>query len=1852
MKKLLFSFLATLSIFSFTNPIQAQCSLDQVGAPNYSTTCVLSDMAAAPGGTVYVASYNTTLTKFFLHSAVTTGSWTPVASLSSSLAIKPVVNVNKVNGKVYVFIRNESAGKLGEVYYLSGGSLIQLGTAVSGSNIVSDLSIAFNSLGEEYVAYTDVTAGNKSTVKKWNGSAWVAVGTGTVSAGAAYYNSLMIDNANNPVLAYQDGTSSNQTRVMKFNGSTWTSIGLLGTSTTNCKLKSANNSSNYYVGYTETTGGGVVQVYNGSTWSALGSAVTNLSSTANSFDLELDPNDNPTFTAILSTPPYPVAYKYVGVPTWSTSVSGYLTSSTCVSTNVAFDAVGSPYYFYVDQTNNNGLNVKTLTAPVSILSQPASPTVCNGFLGSINISSSGSPTRQWQVLTAGNFTNIAGEVNPSMNYTATPGFQYYRCVLNAGCKNIISNTSTVTVKTLSVSTTFTNPTCFNTGNGAISASISGGTTPYTYTWSPVGGNAATASSLYWNTYTLNASDLMGCAISTVVTLTSPPSINTSFSGNMTICSGANTSLTITASGGSPGYTYSWTPGGSLSSTTSSVVTASPGTSQTYNVTVTDAIGCTATNTVMVNVNTPPTISLSSSPSTICNGNSSTLNVTGADTYIWMPGAMTSTAPVVSPTTTTIYTVTATNTLTGCSTTNTTSIIVNPLPTVSAGPSRTLTCANTSTTLAGSTTGGVTYSWTGPGIVSGSTTLNPTINVAGTYSLTVTSAAGCTAGPSAVTVSQNTTPPSPTASSGGTITCTTSTVALTGGPASGVTYQWTGPGFSGGTTSQNAVANSAGTFTLTVTGAVNGCTNTAVTSVLQNTTTPTVSATTSTSSICAGSTTTLSATGVGVNTYNWNPGNLSGSTQILSPASTTIYTVTGTNTLTGCSAFANVTVTVNTLPTINAGPTKSITCASTFTTTSGSSVGGVSYNWTGSGIVSGYTTANCNVNAPGILSVYAISAQGCASPIATVSIVLNNTPPSVSAGNSGSITCSSPTVSLNGTPSTGVTYLWSGPGVIGSTTTQNTSANSAGTYTLKVTSTVNSCTNSAVTAVTQNTISPAVSSSVTNTLTCITNTVNAIVSTTTSPVAYTWSGAGITSGNGTATITVNSGGVKNYTVTNTNNGCSVSGSVSVIQNTVAPIANASNSTTLTCTTTTATLLGTGGGTYNWSGPGIISGFTTSSPIINLPGCYNLTVTNVINGCISTATTCISQNTVTPIVNAGGNQILTCASPTVTLIGSATPSSCTPVWTGGVISGANSFTSTTSTVGDYTLSVTNPANGCSALSIVSVLIDISIPTVTVSTNSSTLSCFNPTVSISASTTASPVSYAWTPTLGISPGTENTSNPVFTNAGSYSLTVTNTLNGCSNSDNVTILSDMTAPVISASASPSVICAGNSTTLTASGSVINNYVWTPGNLNGAQQILSPSANTSYSVVATNTINGCSTTESVSVIVNSAAPISVNGNTLICKGSTSNLTASGATSYTWNTGANTASISVTPSVTSTYTVMGDNGAGSCVASLTTVVSVISSKDISGTITSTAGATGGDVILYKYTPGLSHWDSVTTVPFTGSYLFTNIDSSQYVVRAIPTATNIQVTYGASSTSWQNATVITHGCTNNSTQNIDLIALQNIGTGPGVLTGTITEAYGYVRRMNDEFRPLVPGTPIGGIVVKGGKNPGGQMFVQTTTASDGTYTLTGLPLNTGSDSYFVFVDIPGLDTNGTYHVVITSTNTEIDHLNFNVDSMYINPLGNITAISQENSLLENKIMLFPNPARHYATIQYELIQAANVQIDLYDVIGNKVRSIVPNAYQPKDKYHHSVHLENLSSGIYFIKMKINSSESTIKLIISE
>ncbi len=381
-----------------------------------------------------------------------------------------------------------------------------------------------------------------------------------------------------------------------------------------------------------------------------------------------------------------------------------------------------------------------------------------------------------------------------------------------------------------------------------------------------------------------------------------------------------------------------------------------------------------------------------------------------------------------------------------------------------------------------------------------------------------------------------------------------------------------------------------------------------------------------------------------------------------------------------------------------------------------------------------------------------------------------------------------------------------------------------------------------------------------------------------------------------------------------------------------------------------------------------------------------------------------------------------------------------------------------------------------------------------------------------------------------------------------------------------------------------------------------------------------------------------------------------VCPAESVTVTANGATSYTWTTNnVTTASTVFTPTVTSIFPVKG-LGTGGCIGNGSILITVKPATNISGTIT-TGGSTAvaGNAILYKYEPFFTKFDSVAFQPIAGNgaYNFPTINYGIYIVKAVPVTSTLQVTYGSSSISWLSAATITHSCSTADVQNINVIPLTILPPGPGTLSGTIYEGNGFGHRPDSPYSPLAPGQPIGGIVVKGGKNPGGSMFTQTTTGANGTYTLSGLPINTGGagDNYFILVDIPGLDTNHTYYRQITISNNAFINLDFEVDSAKINPIqGGFTGILTLAGVAGG-VSIYPNPANQKVTVSYNLMENSTVKIELYDLLGRSVKTVVQQGEQSSGQHTYSVSLSDLTAGMYFVKLRINNSETLVKLFVT-
>lgn len=244
----------------------------------------------------------------------------------------------------------------------------------------------------------------------------------------------------------------------------------------------------------------------------------------------------------------------------------------------------------------------------------------------------------------------------------------------------------------------TNVTCSGSCNGNVTLTASGGTAGYTYSPSPA--------NLCAGSYTFTVTDANGCTATATATITEPAPLTLSETHTDNLCNGdCSGSVTLTAGGGTSGYTYSGATGSLCAGT--------------YTYTVTDANGCTAQSTVTITQPAAVTASPSAIPNTICAGNCSVLSVgtvaggSAPYTYTWMPGNLTGSSITVCPSVSTCYTLSVTD-ANGCVGTSLICVTVNQLPAVTYTQSPTFTCINWSpiTLSAGSPSGG-TYS--GPGV---------------------------------------------------------------------------------------------------------------------------------------------------------------------------------------------------------------------------------------------------------------------------------------------------------------------------------------------------------------------------------------------------------------------------------------------------------------------------------------------------------------------------------------------------------------------------------------------------------------------------------------------------------------------------------------------------------------------------------------------------------------------------------------------------------------------------------------------------------------------------------------------------------------------------------------------------------------------------------------------------------------------------------------------------------------------------------------------------------------------------------------------------------------------------------
>ncbi|MFM2016393.1 MAG: hypothetical protein RL007_49 [Bacteroidota bacterium] len=434
---------------------------------------------------------------------------------------------------------------------------------------------------------------------------------------------------------------------------------------------------------------------------------------------------------------------------------------------------------------------------------------------------------------------------------------------------------------------------------------SGGVPPYNYSWlpitnlsSPTASQTAVTSVTSNATYTLTITDANGCTATDEVQVSVLPAPTVNLGADTTVC---GTQFVIDA--GNPGSAYLW-------NTAQGTQTIAVTQSGNYAVTVQDPSGCQAGDNIIVTLNTPPSYTLGNDTSS-CSSNVVLDAGSGYVSYTWSTGG-TSQNETISSNDTVAVTVVDAN---GCVLTDTIEVTLSPAPSVNLGPDTTQ-CGGSVTLDAGNA--GSLYFWSNS--TSSQTT---TVSASGIYAVNVLTQAGCSGMDTVVVTINN----QPVVNLGPDTSICLATVILDAGNP-GSTYAW-----STSATSQSVTVGS-GTYSVTATDP-SGCADSDTITVTTNVP-PVITATPQTTSVCAGSPTTLSATG-GL-TYLWS-NNQTGSSTIVSPTTTTSYYVTGTD-INGCQA--SDVVIVNVLPGTTALFTYTLNGVTAQFTNQSS--GAVTYSW--------------------------------------------------------------------------------------------------------------------------------------------------------------------------------------------------------------------------------------------------------------------------------------------------------------------------------------------------------------------------------------------------------------------------------------------------------------------------------------------------------------------------------------------------------------------------------------------------------------------------------------------------------------------------------------------------------------------------------------------------------------------------------------------------------------------------------------------------------------------------------------------------------------------------------------------
>lgn len=510
-----------------------------------------------------------------------------------------------------------------------------------------------------------------------------------------------------------------------------------------------------------------------------------------------------------------------------------------------------------------------------------------------------------------------------------------------------------------------------------------------------------------------------------------------------------------------------------------------------------------------------------------------------------------------------------------------------------------------------------------------------------------------------------------------------------------------------------------------------------------------------------------------------------------------------------------------------------------------------------------------------------------------------------------ITCLTSQIALNASSSFSedLSFSWAtiGGNIENGTNTASPIVSSAGIYQIIITDNITSCTVEDIVVVTENVVTPNISVENDMTLTCSTTAVTLQgMNSSESTLNFLWTSenGNIISEETNSSITVDEPGVYELIVTNQENGCSTTANTEVVENTIPPIINVSQTgTALNCLNPTITIDASASQTqgspeYLW-----IDGSTSNLFTINASGSFGLTLTDNENGCSATQIFEVEEDIGLPIVQITQLEELNCINTQTNITAITTDNTIsTYSWssTDGSIEGAeNEETVTISSTGSYVLIVT-AENGCTNTEIIEVTENTTLPVINILSSANLLDCINSNITLDASTsqTQGNAEFIWSDNSTDSMLEVNT-------ADTYSLTIIDNENGCSETETFEILEDTEIPPIFLdiiSNNVEITCTDSSVFLEASSTDEDvSFEWfLNSEVIGNNSVVEAMGANTYTALVTGS-NGCTNSSEISIEsnINSPAIQILNLDTITCVQSSillSTITDVNNATYNWNT--------------------------------------------------------------------------------------------------------------------------------------------------------------------------------------------------------------------------------------------------------------------------------------------------------------------------------------------------------------------